>query len=354
MKDGRQSNRRLPVTLAAGALLLLTTVAADAARPPVGKTYYTVLVGVAEPYEVSASCFEFGPNDICSTDGDSCGSWLRTDTQGRQTGFDFDMSMLHDGDLIRFRGEGRVDTLGRKSSIGGTGRISGAGPAYNYSFAGREMPKARCLQMLADDPAGGEGGTVVVGSGHVASEDRSVSDFSKVALSGVGRLEIRHAGNESLTIRADDNLLEYMRSEVRNGVLILGNDQGINFRTNNEIVYVLSVRELDSLTLAGVTFADVRGIDTDLFTVNITGVAGVKARGTADRQRVVVTGVSVYDAEHLDSRIVDIHISGVSGATVNASERLNGSVKGVSTLEYVGNPAVNVTVDPGSTLRQLR
>ena len=354
MSNARQQRALTLGVLAAAALLLASSTSVDAARPPVGKTYYTILVGVGSPYESTSSCFEFGANDVCSTDGDSCGSWLRTDATGKQTGFTFDMSLLDDGRLVRLRGEGRVDTLGRKSSIGGTGRISGAGPTYNYSCAGRAMPKARCQQMLADDPTGGDGGTVIVGSGNVASETRSVSGFSKVALSGVGRLEIRHTGSESLTVRADDNLLEHMRSEVRDGVLILGNGPGVNFRTNNEIVYLLTVSELDALTLAGVTFADVRGIDTDVFTVNISGVAGAKVRGDADRQRVTVTGVSLYDAEDLDSRVVDIDISGVSAAKVRASEQLSGSVRGLSTLEYIGNPTVNVAVDPGSTLRRLR
>jgi hypothetical protein len=335
--------------------LLLTSAASEATRPPVGRTYYTVLVGVAEPYDISTACFEFGPNGVCSTDGDTCGSWLRAGGHGKQTGFTFDMSLLENGELIKLQGEGRLDTLGRKSSIGGTGRISGAGPRYNYSFAGREMPKNRCQHMLVDDPVSGDGGdTVITGSGNVASEPRDVSGITKVVLSGVGRLEIRHTGTESLTVRADDNLLEHMRSEVQGDVLILGNDSGVNFRSDNEIVYLLKVRDLDALTLAGVALADVRGIDTEHFTVIISGVAEVKARGRADRQRVSVTGVSVYDAESLASSVVDIDLSGVSGATVNASEQINGSVRGISFLEYIGNPALNVTVDPSSTIRRLR
>ena len=354
----REHRTPIPGSILAAAciLLLAATGASKAARPPVGKTYYTVMVGLASPYDVSTSCFQFGPNDVCSTDGDSCGSWIRTDAQGKQAGFTFDMSLLENGDLIRLQGEGRAETLGRKSAIGGTGRITGAGPRFNYSFAGREMPKARCQQMLDESPPGGDdgNGTLIVGSGNIASEPRPVSDFSRVALSGVGRLEIRHTGTESLTVRADDNLLQYMRSEVRNGVLILGNDSGVNFRTDNQIVYILTVRELDALTVAGVTFADVRGVDTDLFKVSVNGVAVVRASGKADRQRVSVTGVGIYDAADLDSRIVDVNISGVSGATMRASEQLNGRVKGVSSLEYIGNPAVNVAVDPGSSLRRLR
>lgn len=351
-RSSRLSFKNLVALGVAVALFMPFTATSFAAKPPVGKTYYTVMVGLASAYDISTSCFEFGASSVCSTDGDTCGSWLRMDTIGKQTGFTFDMSLIEDESLVRIRGEGRLDTLGRKSSIGGTGRISGAGPRFNYSFAGREMPKARCLAMLGDAPGGGEG-TLIVGSGSVASESRSVSGFSGVTLSGVGRLEIRHSGAESLTVRADDNLLPYLESEVRNGILFLGNDAGINFRTDNEIVYELTVSELSRLTLSGVTFADVRGVDTDLLTVNVSGVSAARIRGNADRQRVTVSGVSSYDASRLTSRRVDIDISGVSSARVRVSEQLSGSVAGLCSLEYIGNPTVNVTVDSGSTLKRV-
>ena len=217
------------------------------------------------------------------------------------------------------------------------------------------MGRERCQQLLGGGSGGSDGGdgVLIVGSGLAASESREVSGFSKVALSGVGRLRIRHTGVESLTVTADDNLLEHMRSEVRDGVLILGNDTGVNFRTNNEIVYDLTVQSLDALTVTGVTAVDVKGIDTDQFRVNVSGVSAVTVKGVADRQHAVVTGVALYDASGLRSRIVDIDVSGVSIATVRVSEQLNGRVQGLSTLEYIGNPTVNVSVDPSGSLKRL-
>lgn len=341
------------LALASTLLLFLWPAAtAEAAASPVGKTYYTVLLGLAEPYDMSASCFEFGLNALCSTDGDTCGSWVMTDSRGRQGAFDFDLALLEDGVPVRIQGEGRLERQGKRSSIGGTGRIAGAGPMFNYSFAGREVKKGRCLEMLGEGPAGDDN-VVVHGNGIVASQSRSVSDFSQVALSGVGRLVIRHTGSESLTVRADSNLLEYMLSEVRNGVLVLGNDPGVNFRTSNEIVYELTVRDLDALTVTGVTAVDVKGVDTDLFTVEVSGVAIIKAKGRADSQRVTVSGVAMYDASDLRSRAVTIDVEGVSSAIVRVSEHLSGSVRGVSSLEYIGNPTVDVQVDRTCTLRRI-
>jgi hypothetical protein len=98
---------------------------------------------------------------------------------------------------------------------------------------------------------------------------------------------------------------------------------------------------------------DARGIDTDLLTIDISGVAVVKTRGEADRQNIVIEGVNTYDGRDLASRIVTVDIAGVSSAIVRVSDELNGKISGPSVLEYIGNPVVNVSATPGSTVRRF-
>lgn len=347
------SQRSTPTDLrrplcAAVLIAVLSVVAAEAATRPAGRVYYTALMGLGEIGQVSYDCFRFGASDVCSLDGSICGSWSFTDGKGKETGFSFELSFLEDGDLITIDGQARVDNRGRRSSLGGAARIVGAGPEFNYSFAGREMSESRCLALLGRAP----GTSVVEGSGNRLTVSREVGNFTGVTLAGAGELRIRHTGTESLTITADDNLIDFITSEVRNGELLLGTDTNIRYRSNDPIVYELTVRDLDSLTVSGVAAVDVTGIDTRLFTVNISGVAMVEAAGTATRQKVTVSGVCRYDAADLESESVVIDVSGVSSAVVRARDELRGSVSGLSTLEYFGNPAVNVTVSDTSTLRR--
>ncbi len=62
---------------------------------------------------------------------------------------------------------------------------------------------------------------VVRGSGTVASQVRNVRNFHAISLHTSGRLIIEETGTESLTIEAEDNLLPYLTSEVRDHRLIL-------------------------------------------------------------------------------------------------------------------------------------
>lgn len=338
---------RVAATLVAGLCLASAAGPAAAAKPPAGRTYFTAFTGLDEPYEVTTECLAFEEAALCSADGELCGLWVRQESAGKQTGFSFELSSR--GRTV-LEGQARVDSRGSRSSIAGVGRLSGAGRRQNVSLAGREVGEARCLELLAESPDGDEN---VEGSDNVATESREVADFTGVVLNTPGRVEIRHTGTESLQVTSDENLLPFLTSEVRGGRLILGRRPGFNLDTENEILFEVTVIELDEMVVSGVGQVDATGIDTEVLTVRIDGVAGVEAAGRADRQRVTVAGVSGYDAGELESRVVDIDVSGVSGATVRVSDRLSGSVTGPSTIRYIGNPVIDVRVGPGSQLIKI-
>ena len=72
----------------------------------------------------------------------------------------------------------------------------------------------------------------VSGSGNVILVERSVSDFTAVQLGGVGTLHIEMADEEVLRIEAEDNLTQYIVSEVREGTLYIELRQNVNIDPN--------------------------------------------------------------------------------------------------------------------------
>jgi hypothetical protein len=56
----------------------------------------------------------------------------------------------------------------------------------------------------------------VRGSGNVVEETREVSGVSGVELATLGTLHVEIGESESLRIEAEDNLLEYIETDVRN------------------------------------------------------------------------------------------------------------------------------------------
>ncbi len=343
----------LLVLLALATALGALVEPAEAARPPVGRVYYTVAMGLETGYDTKTQCFEFHRDKLCTLDGLICGSWAPTEGIHREMGLSFDLTTLAGGDLMALEGLGRLDTRGPKSALAGTGRFSpvdGEDSEANFSFAAREVTRAECLDLLEEAPGGGDGAHVD-GSGNLVTEERPVSEFHGLVATGVGRIEIRRGATESLRITADDNILPILTSEVRNGRLHLGSDG--TFTSHDGPRYEITVRDLDELTLAGVMAVEATGIDTELFKVNISGVSVATVSGRADRQKVTVAGVSRYDARDLVSRTVDVDVTGPSSAVVRASGALRGSAIGGATIEYIGNPTINVKVDLLSKLRKI-
>ncbi len=182
--------------------------------------------------------------------------------------------------------------------------------------------------------------TTITGSGNVVTEPRTVSGFTGVSLHGVARITIEQTSEETLTITAEDNLLPFLLSNVRDGRLILGLEENIKFETHAEIVYHLHVQNLSSIEINGVIYADAVGLDTESLDVDILGVSHLTASGRAPLQNVFLSGVSTYQAQALASEAVTIDGGGVITATVQVADLLTVRACGVGSIEYIGAPEV--------------
>jgi hypothetical protein len=197
-----------------------------------------------------------------------------------------------------------------------------------------------CIALT--DPIVIAGGTRIVGSGRVITVSRTVSDFTRVRVNGVAHMTIERTGVESLSITADDNIVPVLHSNVENGSLFIGPEDGTEIRTSTEIFYRLTVKDLQGIDINGVITVDAAGLDTDRLDVSINGVSTLNAEGRADRQFITLNGVSSYLAANVDSREATVEADGVLTVVVKVSERLDVFACGAGTVEYIGDPVVDV------------
>jgi len=193
----------------------------------------------------------------------------------------------------------------------------------------------------------------VVGSGILATESWPVSGFSAIAISGAGRLVIEHTGHESLEVTAEDNILPLLKAEVRGGRLEIGPRPHSSMETTREIVYRLTVRELSDIEASGAAEIEAYDINTDRLRLVFSGASSAKLAGIAGSQHAEFSGASRLIAEGLQSRQVVVGVSGASYALVRVSDWLAASASGVSTVEYIGDPELSLSVSGSSVVRRL-
>jgi hypothetical protein len=186
----------------------------------------------------------------------------------------------------------------------------------------------------------------------VVSETRSVSNFSEVALHGIGNLSIRQTGSESLVIQAEDDVVPYIETEVQGNRLTIRPKNTWMPTPTKPINYELNVENLNALELRGAGSIDASDINTARLRVTNNGRGYMRLAGEADRQVVDIAGDGRYQAENLQSEEASLDISGSGEAIINASSVLDVRINGAGTVEYIGDPTISRNiVGPGELRR---
>ncbi len=202
----------------------------------------------------------------------------------------------------------------------------------------------------------GTGAAVIPGSGVVDDEIRAVFGIDGVVLAGEGFLQISVGPAEELRISAEDNLMQYLRTEVAGGVLRIDTVPGVVVAPSVPIVYELTVTSLDSLVLSGAGEIGWSDVNASTLDVLISGVGGVivSGSGSVDTMTVTLSGVGNFDGSGLATVEAIVDLSGVGTMTVQVSDRLEATLSGTGEILYIGDPIVDSSVTGSGAVRQTR
>ena len=172
------------------------------------------------------------------------------------------------------------------------------------------------------------------GNGKKATETRAVAAFTAIDATGVGRLKLRVGEAPSLKITADENILPIIKSEVKDGVLVLSTTGATKSKT--DIVFEVAAKTIKRLENSGTVSIDARGFDGGELSVETSGVGSITLIGRVDSLKAVLSGVGSLEADELVAGRVTTSLSGVGSASVRAQKSINGSVSGVGSLTWEG------------------
>lgn len=210
------------------------------------------------------------------------------------------------------------------------------------------------LTACGINPGAGEDGPLarVSGSGNVVTEARNVRGFDGVIVNGAGYILIDQSGAEALTITTDDNLLQHIKTEVRNGKLVIEFTPGVLFDKVQALTFQVRAKNLRSLRVDGAAKVEGKNIATENLSVALDGAGAITLSGSALAQDIVLDGVSVYNGAELTSQRARVTHNGTGTAVVRVSERLDVNLSGLGSIEYIGNPQVTQQVSGLGAVRQ--
>jgi hypothetical protein len=169
------------------------------------------------------------------------------------------------------------------------------------------------------------------------AESRDVASFTGVKLAGSNNVVVRVGAPQSVLVRADDNLIDRVTTEVQSGTLVIGTAPG-SFTTKSPMSVELTVPTLDSVTLAGSGNIVLAGIEFKALDVSLPGSGTLTGRGAATRLDVTVNGSGVVQFTKLVAETVEAAVGGSGSIFVTATRSLNASVSGSGAIVYAGDP----------------
>lgn len=216
----------------------------------------------------------------------------------------------------------------------------------------------------------------VAGSGNIVTEARQVSGFTRVAVAGFGDAVLVQGTEEGVVVETDDNLMQYVSTEVRDGVLYLdtrADGKRVNIKPSKSIRFTVTFTTLEGIavsgagdvtadaiatdkldvTVSGAGDISIGNLRTEKLAVAVSGVGDISLAGEARVQSVAISGAGEYAAGDLRSASTAVAISGTGDATVWATDLLEARVSGVGLISYYGEPEVTRSVSGMGSIEAL-
>ncbi|MEO0570134.1 MAG: head GIN domain-containing protein [Bacteroidota bacterium] len=211
----------------------------------------------------------------------------------------------------------------------------------------------------------------VKGNGNTMTIERSVGTYDRVALAGWFDVELVDGNEGELTLTGESNLLEYIKTEVKDGKLTIKQKKGVNLKPSNwneGILIIVPVESINGVSLSG--SGDIVGkttLKSDNFKTSISGSGDItleveaksvdasmsgsgdiRLSGTTTDFEVSVSGSGDIRAYDLEADFVDAQVSGSADIKVTAKEMLKARVSGSGDISFKGNPKKINTKSSGS------
>ena len=213
---------------------------------------------------------------------------------------------------------------------------------------------------------------IVRGNGTVRLESRDVPSFTGIENQGSGLVRFSRGATQQVTIESDTNILPYLETEVRNGILVLRTRPGTSLNPTR-LVYRITAPDLRSVGIEGSGDVQVETplqtdrlaieiegsgsldgeISVDEVSVRISGSGDVALGGTSRDARLAIDGSGDIEAADLDCVDAQVVIRGSGSVTLQATRTLTVEISGSGDVRYRGGAKVVLSDSGSGTVREF-
>jgi len=234
----------------------------------------------------------------------------------------------------------------------------------------------------------------VSGSGTKTEDVRNFSQLRGVHLATIGELRVEKGDRDQLVIEADDNLIKYFATSVKDGILHIRIEDGVSIRTQSAVRFTLTVSSLEELSTSSsgdITARDMKGkhvelrvsssgdisvrdVEAKTMTISTSSsgdisVGAVQAQeldvrlsssgdvairdGSVERQEVRISSSGDYRAADLRSLHAIVRTSSSGDATLWVVDHLRAASSSSGSIRFRGNPKVESRTSSSGDIERI-
>lgn len=209
----------------------------------------------------------------------------------------------------------------------------------------------------------------IIGSGNQVTQVRLLAPFYSVNLSTVGNVNLTHGSVQEVSITISDNLMEYVRTTVSSGTLIIDVEPGKKF-SNFDLTVNLTMTNLEELSNSGAgSIESMNRFHVDSVKLNLsgagnisllleagqlnstlTGAGNIVLSGEVDSHQIGHSGAGNLLAFSLVTETTTVNLSGAGKVEVFVNQLLNVTISGVGSVHYKGHPTIIQSITGSGSL----
>lgn len=208
----------------------------------------------------------------------------------------------------------------------------------------------------------------IKGDGTVITINRNVNEFDKIGIAGSFDVTLIKGNEGEISIKADENLMNYIITEIKDNTLKLRTKKGYQLKPSSTIKITVTFNSFDALSLAGSGNVNSNDIlnSTNLklsvagsgnlnlqakannLSANIAGSGNINLNGFCSNFKTSIAGSGNLNAFDLKADVVKVSVTGSGNAKVNALKEISATTAGSGDIIYKGNPIIEKSKAVGS------
>lgn len=214
------------------------------------------------------------------------------------------------------------------------------------------------------------GGKRIKGNGNMTTKERKTSEYDEIDVAGFFNVELVSGAEGNITIEAEENLIDYIVTEVNGDRLVIKTKNGYSIRTsmNRSILVIVPFKDISKVSLSGsgdvVTKNRIKAdtfrtnlsgsgdvdleIDANRVTANVSGSGDMKLNGNTSDFNCNVTGSGDIHAYELKAKDVTASVTGSGDVKAYCDGVLKANIVGSGDVTYQGNPTKEISKVVGS------